>query len=173
VCGLSLCSPRRSLHVASGEFVTSKLILLALWKMTQIHALTPVTGGDAETTYHHTDILYLLCREEREIITALSLYTRSLGNVLLSPSPHLLTSTPSPHVVRLSRHAYAAARSGNATTDLARRLGNLSLVSSCTCALIYISPRGTGSKSPHVSCLLIALFGAAIVGQSKSAVLLI
>jgi hypothetical protein len=35
-------------------------------------------------------------------------------------------------------------------------------------ALIYISPRGTGTKSSHVSCLLIALFGAAIVGQSKS-----
>jgi hypothetical protein len=35
-------------------------------------------------------------------------------------------------------------------------------------ALIYISPRGTGTKSPHVSCLLIALFGVAMVGQSKS-----
>jgi hypothetical protein len=108
-----------------------------------------------------------------EFITALPVHRKPWQRALISisASPHFHTS--SPHVVRLSRHAYAAARSGNSTTDLARRLGNLSRVSSCTCALTYISPRGTGTKSPHVSCLLIALFGAAIVGQSKSAVLLI
>jgi len=68
---------------------------------------------------------------------------KSWQRALLSPSPHLLTFAPKtsrPHVplvVRLSRHAYAAARSGSITRDLSGRLGNLSLVSSCTCAHLH------------------------------------
>jgi hypothetical protein len=126
-CVAYLCSPAAEFACGKWRIYDFEVHPFCSLEDDKISALSPVTGGDAENITLSYRYLVLAVSRRKRIHHGLRVHTKPWQRALLSPSPHLLTSTPSPHVVRLSRHAYAAARSGNATTDLPRRRAHLHL----------------------------------------------